>query len=70
MARVSYDWCRRYRYDCGSGFRAELETTGHEVLKTVHPHPTMSEAVMEAVAAAYDEVFIYKLILYLVTLPY
>jgi dihydrolipoamide dehydrogenase len=33
-----------------------LETTGHEVLKTVHPHPTMSEAVMEAVAAAYDEV--------------
>jgi dihydrolipoamide dehydrogenase len=31
-------------------------TTGHEVLKTVHPHPTMSEAVMEAVAAAYDEV--------------
>jgi dihydrolipoamide dehydrogenase len=34
----------------------KLETTGHEVLKTVHPHPTMSEAVMEAVAAAYDEV--------------
>ncbi len=33
-----------------------LETTGHEVLKSVHPHPTMSEAVMEAVAAAYDEV--------------
>ena len=33
-----------------------LETTGHEVLKTVHPHPTMSEAVMEAVADAYDEV--------------
>ncbi len=34
----------------------KLETTGHEVLKTVHPHPTMSEAVMEAVAAAYGEV--------------
>jgi len=34
----------------------KLETTGHEVLKAVHPHPTMSEAVMEAVAAAYDEV--------------
>lgn len=34
----------------------KLETTGHEVLKSVHPHPTMSEAVMEAVAAAYDEV--------------
>ncbi len=33
-----------------------LETTAHEILKTVHPHPTMSEAVMEAVAAAYDEV--------------
>jgi dihydrolipoamide dehydrogenase len=34
----------------------KLETTGHELLKTVHPHPTMSEAVMEATAAAYDEV--------------
>ena len=34
----------------------KLETTGHEVLKTVHPHPTMSEAVMESVAAAYGEV--------------
>ncbi len=34
----------------------KLETTGHEVLKSIHPHPTMSEAVMEAVAAAYDEV--------------
>ena len=34
----------------------KLETTGHEILKTVHPHPTMSEAVMEAVADAYDEV--------------
>jgi len=34
----------------------KLETTGHEVIKSVHPHPTMSEAVMEAAAAAYDEV--------------
>ena len=34
----------------------KLETTGYEILKTVHPHPTMSEAVMEAVAVAYDEV--------------
>ncbi len=34
----------------------KLETTGHEVLKAIHPHPTMSEAVMEAVAAAYGEV--------------
>jgi dihydrolipoamide dehydrogenase len=34
----------------------KLETTGHELIKTVHPHPTMSEAIMEAAAAAYDEV--------------
>tara|TARA_B110000046_G_scaffold57595_2_gene64327 strand:- start:8506 stop:9894 length:1389 start_codon:yes stop_codon:yes gene_type:complete len=34
----------------------KLETTGHEMLKAVHPHPTMSEAVMEATAEAYDEV--------------
>ena len=34
----------------------KLETTGHEIIKTVHPHPTLSEAVMEAAAAAYDEV--------------
>jgi len=33
----------------------KLETTGHEILKAVHPHPTMSEAIMEAVADAYDE---------------
>ena len=33
-----------------------LETTGHEIIKSVHPHPTMSEAVMEAAATAYDEV--------------
>ena len=33
-----------------------LETTGHEIIKSVHPHPTMSEAIMEATAAAYDEV--------------
>jgi len=34
----------------------KLETTGHEIIKAVHPHPTMSEAIMEATAAAYDEV--------------
>lgn len=34
----------------------KLETTGHEVIKTIHPHPTMSEAIMEAAAAAYGEV--------------
>ena len=34
----------------------KLETTGYEILKAVHPHPTMSEAIMEAAAAAYDEV--------------
>ncbi len=34
----------------------KLETTGHEIIKSIHPHPTMSEAVMEAVAAAYGEV--------------
>jgi len=33
-----------------------LETTGHEIIRSVHPHPTMSEAIMEASAAAYDEV--------------
>ncbi len=34
----------------------KLETTGHEIIKSVHPHPTMSEAVMEAAADAYGEV--------------
>lgn len=34
----------------------KLETTGHEMIKSVHPHPTMSEAIMEAAADAYDEV--------------
>ena len=34
----------------------KLETTGHEILKAVHPHPTMSEAIMEATADAYGEV--------------
>jgi dihydrolipoamide dehydrogenase len=33
-----------------------LETTGHEIIKSIHPHPTMSEAIMEAAAAAYEEV--------------
>ncbi len=34
----------------------KLETTGREIIESIHPHPTMSEAIMEAVAAAYDEV--------------
>lgn len=34
----------------------KLETTAHEMIKSVHPHPTMSEAIMEAAAAAYGEV--------------
>lgn len=33
----------------------KLETTGHEIIKTIHPHPTMSEALMEAAAEAYGE---------------
>ncbi len=33
-----------------------LETTANELIKSIHPHPTMSEAIMEAAAAAYDEV--------------
>ena len=32
-----------------------LETTYHEVLKTVHPHPTLSEAIQEATAEALGE---------------
>lgn len=34
----------------------KLETTGHEIISAMHPHPTMSEAIMEAAAAAYGEV--------------
>jgi dihydrolipoamide dehydrogenase len=34
----------------------KLETTGHEIIKAMHPHPTMSEAIMEAAADAYGEV--------------
>jgi dihydrolipoamide dehydrogenase len=34
----------------------KLEITGHELIKSVHPHPTMSEAIMEAAAAAFGEV--------------
>ena len=34
----------------------KLKASGHDIIKTIHPHPTMSEAVMEAAAAAYDEV--------------
>lgn len=33
----------------------KLETTGHEILNTIHPHPTMSEALKEATAVAYGE---------------
>jgi dihydrolipoamide dehydrogenase len=33
-----------------------LETTGYELMKSIHPHPTMSEAIMEAAATAYGEV--------------
>jgi len=33
----------------------KLETTAHEIIKSVHPHPTMSEAIIEAVANAYNE---------------
>jgi len=33
----------------------KLETTGKEIIEAVHPHPTMSEAIMEAVAQAYGE---------------
>ncbi|HXK82049.1 MAG TPA: dihydrolipoyl dehydrogenase [Bacteroidales bacterium] len=34
----------------------KLEATAHEIIKSIHPHPSMSEAIMEAAAAAYDEV--------------
>ena len=40
----------------GAVVARKLETTGREILKSVHPHPTMSEAIMEATAAAYGEV--------------
>ena len=33
----------------------KLETTAHEILNAIHPHPTMSEALKEATAAAYGE---------------
>ena len=33
-----------------------LETTGHDIIKSIHPHPTLSESIMEAAAAAYGEV--------------
>ncbi|MEX0929716.1 MAG: dihydrolipoyl dehydrogenase [Balneolales bacterium] len=32
-----------------------LETTGHEIINSIHPHPTLSEAIMEAAAEAYGE---------------
>lgn len=34
----------------------ELGAKGHDIINAVFPHPTMSEAVMEAAAAAYGEV--------------
>ena len=34
----------------------KAEMKGHDIIKSIHPHPSMSEAVMEAAAAAYDEV--------------
>jgi dihydrolipoamide dehydrogenase len=37
-------------------FALKLATTGHEIIKSIHPHPTVSEAIMEAAAAAYGEV--------------
>ena len=37
------------------GIARTLETTHYEVLKTVHAHPTLSEAIMEAVGNAYGE---------------
>lgn len=37
------------------GIARTLETTHYEILKTVHAHPTLSEAIMEAVGDAYDE---------------
>ncbi len=40
----------------GAVVARKLETTAHEMIKSVHPHPTMSEAIMEAAAAAYNEV--------------
>ena len=33
----------------------KLETTAHEILNSVHPHPTMSEGLKEATAVAYGE---------------
>lgn len=33
----------------------KLETTAHEILNAIHPHPTMSEGLKEATAVAYGE---------------
>ena len=55
MARMSYDWYGVTEMIAEAVIGRKLETTGHEILKSVHPHPTMSEAIMEAVANAYDE---------------
>ena len=53
---MSYDWSWSNRYDCRSCIRKKTGNYGNGGLKAIHPHPTMSEAVMEAVADAYDEV--------------
>ena len=56
MVRMSYDRKQCDRMISEAVVGRKLETTGHEILKAVHPHPTLSEAVMEAVAYAYGEV--------------
>ena len=33
----------------------KLETTSHEVLNSIHPHPTISEAIKDAIEVAYGE---------------
>ena len=56
MARLPHDRRWRNRYDRRGGLGSKTRNHWTRSFKTVHPHPTMSEAMMEAVAAAYDEV--------------
>jgi dihydrolipoamide dehydrogenase len=56
MVGVPHDWCGVTNMIAEAVVARKLETTGHEILKSIHPHPTMSEALMEAVADAYGEV--------------
>lgn len=56
MVRLPYDWYRVTEMVAEAVVARRLETTGHEIIKSIHPHPTLSEAIMEAVAAAYGEV--------------